>query len=138
MIHFHSEDIDFKANQVQKTKNWIRNIIQEEGFILGEVNYIFCSDEYLHQINLEYLNHDTFTDIITFDNSDEDSQIEGDIFISIERVQENAQVFQGSFEQELRRVLAHGVLHLCGYLDKKPDDEKRMREKENYYINLFN
>ncbi len=138
MIHFHSEDIDFRANQVQKTKNWIRNIIQEEGFILGEVNYIFCSDEYLHQINLEYLNHDTFTDIITFDNSDEDSQIEGDIFISIERVQENAQVFQGSFEQELRRVLAHGVLHLCGYLDKKPDDEKRMREKENYYINLFN
>ncbi len=138
MIHFHSEDIDFKANQVQKTKNWIRNIIQEEGFILGEVNYIFCSDEYLHQINLEYLNHDTFTHIITFDNSDEDSQIEGDIFISIERVQENAQVFQGSFEQELRRVLAHGVLHLCGYLDKKPDDEKRMREKENYYINLFN
>ncbi len=138
MIHFHSEDIDFKANQVQKTKNWIRNIIQEEGFILGEVNYIFCSDEYLHQINLEYLNHDTFTDIITFDNSDEDRQIEGDIFISIERVQENAQVFQGSFEQELRRVLAHGVLHLCGYLDKKPDDEKRMREKENFYINLFN
>ncbi len=137
MIHFHIEDIDFKPNQVQKTKNWIKNIIREEGYVLNEINYIFCTDEYLHQINVEYLDHDTFTDIITFDNSDENQTIEGDIFISIDRVQENAETFRSSFEQEFRRVLAHGVLHLCGYLDKKPEDEQLMREKENYYINQF-
>jgi rRNA maturation RNase YbeY len=101
---------------------------------LGELSYIFLNDEGLHKINLEYLKHDTYTDIITFDNSEDEDVIEGDIFISVERIAENAKKFKVDFEIELTRVMAHGVLHLCGYLDKKPDDVKLMREMEDNYV----
>jgi len=137
MINFHVEDIDFKFQQKLKIKNWLKSIIETEGFKTGDINYIFCSDDYLLKINIEYLDHDYLTDIITFDNSEEEELIEGDIFVSIDRVKDNAQGFQVSFEHELKRVLAHGVLHLCGYLDKTDEDEKLMRSKENHYLQLF-
>ncbi len=137
MINFHSEEIDFKVGNPIKTKRWLKKVIETEGFELSEINYIFCSDEYLHKINLEYLDHDTLTDIITFDNSEEENLIEGDIFVSIDRVNDNAKDFNSPFEQELRRVLVHGVLHLCGYYDKSVEDEKQMRAKEDFYLNIW-
>jgi len=137
MINFHLEDIDFKLQQKLKLKNWLKSVLEAEGFVLGDVNYVFCSDDYLLKINIEYLDHDYLTDIITFDNSEDEDVIEGDIFISIDRVVDNAKTFEVSTEHELRRVLVHGILHLCGYLDKTDEEEKLMREKENYYLQLF-
>jgi rRNA maturation RNase YbeY len=129
-IHFFSESIDFDLSESQKITTWIEKIITKEGFEIKLLNYIFCNDEYLHQINLEYLNHDTYTDIITFDNSEKDKTVESDIFISVERVRENATKFDTSFENELARVLIHGVLHLLGYPDKSPEEAEIMRNKE--------
>ena len=137
MINFHTEAIDFKVINPIKTKRWLKSVIEAEGFELLEINYIFCNDEYLHKINVEYLEHDTLTDIITFDNSEEDQLIEGDIFVSIERIIDNTKDFNTTFEQEFKRVIVHGVLHLCGYFDKTDEDEKQMRDKENYYIRLW-
>ena len=137
MINFHAEAIDFKVLNPIKTKRWLKSVIESEGFELLEINYIFCNDEYLHTINVEYLEHDTLTDIITFDNSEEDQLIEGDIFVSIERIIDNTKDFNTTFEQEFKRVIVHGVLHLCGYFDKTDEDEKQMRDKEDYYIRLW-
>jgi len=137
MINFHTEAIDFKVLNPIKTKRWLKSVIESEGFELLEINYIFCNDEYLHSINVEYLEHDTLTDIITFDNSEEDQLIEGDIFVSIERIIDNTKDFNTTFEQEFKRVIVHGVLHLCGYFDKTDEDEKQMRDKEDYYIGLW-
>lgn len=135
MINFFNEDIDFKLKQKNEIKKWLKDAALNEGFTIKEINFIFCSDEYLHRINVEYLNHDTLTDIITFDNSEIKGKIEGDIFISIERVKDNSGDFGVSFEQELKRVMIHGVMHLCGYKDKTPQQEKQMRAKENEYLN---
>lgn len=132
MITFHTEDIEFQLDKPEKIKDWIRQTIQEEGGTLTFINFIFCSDTYLHRINLEYLNHDTYTDIITFPYSNE--TIESDIFISIDRVRENAQTFKVSFTHELHRVIIHGVLHLLGYGDKTPEEQQQMRNKENFWI----
>jgi rRNA maturation RNase YbeY len=137
MINFHTEEIDFKVLNPIKTKRWLKSVIESEGFELLEINYIFCNDKYLHKINVEYLEHDTLTDIITFDNSEEDQLIEGDIFVSIERLTDNTQDFNTTFEQEFKRVIVHGVLHLCGYFDKTDEDEKQLRDKEDYYIGLW-
>jgi len=137
MINFHSESIDFKVINPIKTKRWLKSVIKDEGFELLEINYIFCNDEYLHSINVEYLDHDTLTDIITFDNSEEDELIEGDIFVSIERIIDNTKDFNTTFEQEFKRVIVHGILHLCGYCDKTDENEKQMREKEDYYLRLL-
>jgi len=117
---------------------WLSNvIISEELTSTDAINFIFCSDEYLHKINLEYLEHDTLTDIITFDNSENDQEIEGDIFISLERIKENAQMFEVPFELELKRVLVHGILHLIGYNDKTEEEGMIMRSKEDFYLALF-
>jgi rRNA maturation RNase YbeY len=116
---------------------WIRKITENEHKKLLAVSYVFCDDEYLYQMNVEYLQHDTYTDIITFDQSEDEKEIEGDIFISIPRVYENAKELNLLFEDELLRVLAHGVLHLCGYEDETDEQESLMREKENFYIELF-
>lgn len=121
---------------VQKVRDWLRLLIAEEGMDLAVLNFIFCSDDHLHQVNLEYLRHDTFTDIITFDNSEEDRLIEGDIFISTDRVRENAAGLKVSFREELLRVMAHGVLHLCGYRDKQPGEVALMRKKEQAALDL--
>jgi rRNA maturation RNase YbeY len=137
MINFNVETEGFKVLDIRKKKSWLKNLVKEQGFKLGELNYIFLDDEGLYKINLEYLNHNTYTDIITFDNSDEEDMIEGDIFVSIERITENANKFAVDFETELIRVMAHGVLHLCGYLDKKPAEVKLMREMEDKYIGKY-
>jgi len=135
MINFHYET-DFLIDNPALYSSWIENIISSESKNCGEVNYIFCDDNYLFKINVEYLDHDTLTDIISFDYSDH-TTIQGDIFISIERVRENAKVYNVSLENELRRVMAHGILHYCGYKDKTEEDSKLMRQKEEEKIALF-
>lgn len=132
-ISFFSEDIDFILDNQDKIQKWINLIIAKEKNVLSYINYIFCSDAYLHKINLEYLDHDTLTDIITFPYTDA-PPIESDIFISIDRVKENAKIFKTSFERELYRVIIHGVLHLCGYGDKDDESKKLMRNKEDEAI----
>ncbi|WP_448529717.1 rRNA maturation RNase YbeY [Raineya sp.] len=136
-IHFFTEIISFKLADVLKVKRWVKAVILQEKYKLGELNFIFCNDEYLHKINVAYLQHDDYTDIITFDNSEKQNIIEGDIFISVERVQENAQNLQVSFEQELHRVMIHGVLHLLGYRDKTDAEAAQMRSKENEALALL-
>lgn len=135
MISFNYET-EFELENEAHYEDWISRIIQSEGFDEGEINYIFCDDEYLHKINVEYLDHDTLTDIISFDYT-VGNLIQGDVFISIERVQNNASDFNVSFEEELKRVLSHGVLHYCGYKDKSPKDEVLMRLKEDEKIQMF-
>ena len=131
-------ETDFKLPNTENTfKQWIEKIISSENKHLGEINYIFCDDDYLHQINVEYLNHDTLTDIITFDYT-EDNVLSSDIFISIERVSDNANDFGVTFETELLRVMAHGILHLCRYKDKTEEDSQQMRKKEDEKIIFFN
>ena len=137
MINFFCEDIEFKVPQSRSTKTWLKSIATTEGFELNQLNYLFCSDEHILSINRQYLEHDFYTDIITFDNSEDEKVIEGDIFISIERVQENAKNLNQIFEVEFRRVLAHGVLHLCGYNDTDDSQEEMMRTKEDFYLSLF-
>lgn len=136
-ISFFEEDIKFPLKEKTKHKNWLRKIAANQSLTIGDLNYVFCSDQYLYQINVEYLNHKTYTDIITFDNSEEKNTIEGDIFISIERVRDNAKKEKISFEEELLRVMSHGLLHLMGYKDKKEEDQKIMREMENESILAF-
>jgi len=133
-IHFFEEDIAYKLQQKIKVKQWITAAIVEEGFKLQELTYIFCSDEYLLKINQEYLDHDTYTDIITFDSSEKEGFISGDIFISIPRIKENAEKFSVSEADELHRVIIHGALHLLGYTDKTPTAKKKMSQKEDYYL----
>ena len=136
-ILFFEEDITYSLKEKNKYKQWLKSIAEEEGYKIKELNYIFCSDEYLYQINLDYLNHKTYTDIITFDNSENKNSIEGDIFISIERIKENAQKEHVLFEKELQRVLSHGLLHLMGYKDKSEAEKAIMRHKEELAINHF-
>ncbi len=137
MVQFFCEAIEFKPKAPLKSKRWIRDIAAAEGFSIQGLNYIFCSDDYLLQINKDYLQHDYYTDIISFDNSDVDQVIEGDIFISIDRVRENALTEKTGFDQELLRVLAHGILHLCGYDDHAEEDKEEMRGKENFYLSNY-
>ncbi len=136
MINFNYET-DFSLDDEHKISNWILGTISNEGFKLEEINYVFCNDDYLHNLNVEFLNHDTLTDIISFDYS-VGRLIQGDIFISVERVEDNAKDFSVSFEEELRRVIIHGVLHYCGYKDKTEAEASEMRDKENHYLNQFN
>lgn len=134
-INFFNEDIDLSLNNSTQIVEWIKSAIQKEEQQLGTLNFIFCSDPYLHKINIEYLNHDTLTDVITFPYSE--SSIEGDIFISVDRVSENAKTFGVAFDRELHRVMIHGVLHLMGYGDKSPEDKEQMTIKENQYLDLL-
>lgn len=136
-INFFTEDIDFELPQKLKHKNWLKELAKTEGYKILELNYIFCSDEYLFQINVEYLNHDDYTDIITFDNSEDEKTIEGDIFISIDRVKENATKLDQDFNKELNRVISHGALHLMGYKDKSESESKKMRLMEDLAITLY-
>lgn len=135
MINFNYET-DFNLNNEESIASWLSNVITSENKKEGEINYIFCDDDYLHKINLEYLNHDTLTDIISFDYSI-GNELNGDIFVSIERVKDNAKDFNVSFEDELKRVLVHGILHYCGFKDKNESDELLMRKKEDEKLALF-
>ena len=135
MIDFNYET-DFKLAEEDAISSWISNVILSENKKEGEINYIFCDDDYLLTINLEHLNHDTLTDIISFDYSI-GNELHGDIFISIERVVDNAADFKVSFEEELRRVMVHGVLHYSGYKDKTEEDAALMRSKEEEKLAMF-
>ena len=135
MISFNYEN-DFKLNNEEELTNWVSGVIVSEGCKEDEINYVFCDDAYLHKLNMEFLKHDTLTDIISFDYS-VGKTLQGDIFISTERVSDNAKDFSVEFEEELKRVIVHGVLHYCGYKDKTEEDAKLMREKENFYLNQF-
>ena len=128
-IIFNTEDIDFQLVNEEKVSNWIESMVEKEGKKLGGLSYIFCSDDYLHKLNVEYLNHDTLTDVITFPYKK--NPVEGDIFISIDRVKDNAQDLNIPFETELHRVMIHGVLHLCGYMDETDEEEAIIRQKED-------
>jgi len=136
-IYFFAEEIKFSLPQKKNTKNWINSIVSNENKVLGNLNFIFCSDKYLHDLNIKYLNHDTLTDIITFNSSEIPDEISGDIFISIERVSENYKIFNNSFSSELNRVIVHGVLHLIGYQDKTTKEARIIRQKEDYYLSLL-
>jgi rRNA maturation RNase YbeY len=136
MIAFLTEDITFELKEKLKHKAWIKDAAKAEGFKIGELNYIFCSDAYLLDINQKYLGHDTLTDIVTFDNSEDPKMIEGDIFISIERVRENAVKFDTA-ESELKRVMVHGLLHLAGYKDKDKAQKELMTLKENEHLKTY-
>ncbi len=133
-INFFTEDTDFKPKQKGKIRGWIKETAQAEGRTTDDLNFVFCSDAYLLTINTQYLNHDTYTDIITFDNSDQHHVLSGDIFISIDRIRENAATYKVPEEDELHRVIIHGILHLCGYRDKTEADVTLMREKEDFYL----
>lgn len=135
-VRFFTEDLQFKLPHPRKTSNWIKATILKERKEPGNLNFIFCSDEYLHSINVQYLNHTTYTDIVTFDNSETKELIEGDVFISVERIKENASKFNTSFDEELHRVIIHGVLHLIGYSDKGTTNKAAMRRKEDTYLSL--
>ncbi len=136
MITFNYET-DFELDREGKISQWIPKVIETEGCKVGEINYIFCDDKYLHKINVEFLNHDTYTDIISFDYT-LGKTINGDIYISVERVQENAEKYNVTFEEELNRVMIHGVLHYLGIKDKTETQKKEMRSKENEYLLLLN
>ena len=132
MIAYNYET-DFLLNDTDRLSSWINNVIDKEGFTCGEINYIFCNDNYLHKLNVQFLDHDTLTDIISFDYT-MGNLISGDIYISITRVAKNAQLFQTTFENELFRVMIHGILHYCGYKDKSTSEKTEMRAKEDEHL----
>lgn len=134
MIEFYSET-DFNIEDTKALSHWISEIILHENHELGDLTYVFCDDAYLHKLNVQFLNHDTLTDIISFDNS-LGKQIHGEIYISVERVKENAGTYQVAFLEELHRVIIHGVLHFCGYKDKTKKQQETMSCKENEALNL--
>lgn len=135
-INFFNEETTFKPKQVKALREWLLNAIESENHTLAELNFIYCSDDYLLKINKEYLDHDTYTDTITFDNSESKGEILGDIFISIDRVRENAKTFKTAVKDELHRVMIHSTLHLLGFKDKTTKDKTEMTAKENKYLQL--
>ncbi|WP_353130218.1 rRNA maturation RNase YbeY [Parapedobacter pyrenivorans] len=137
-IHFFSEDTDHKPKHKTALRAWMKETVRMEGYKTGEINIVMCSDAYLLDINKKYLQHDTYTDIVTFDSSEDTGVIAGDIFVSIDRVRENAAKFDVLEADELHRVIIHGILHLCGYGDKKKKDKARMTEKEDFYLAIRN
>jgi len=135
-IHFFEEGITYKLKHKTAIRQWVTSTIQAEGYKLKQLSYIFCHDNYLLQINRQYLNHDTYTDIITFDNSDIEKVIIGDIFISIDRIRENAAKLNITETDELHRVIIHGALHLLGYKDKTSVTKQKMTQKEDFYLKV--
>lgn len=135
MVNFQSEN-DFVLDSEKTYKKWLADIAIVHGKLISDLGYVFCSDSFLYQMNKEYLNHDTYTDVITFDYV-EDDLIKGEIYISTDRVTENAIEFNVQFDHELKRVMAHGLLHLCGYGDRNSDEIIRMRELENNALKMF-
>ena len=135
MIAFNYET-EFQLKDENLSEKWIEKVVLEKGFEIGEINYIFCDDAYLHRLNVEFLQHDTLTDVISFDNT-LGKLISGDIFISVERVMENAADFKVSSEEEIHRVMIHGVLHYIGFKDKSEEDKKEMRSAENRALSIL-
>ncbi len=138
MITFTTIDIDLPIKvDFNKIRNWLVGLINEEGKTLGEINYVFCNDSYLHKINLEFLQHDTLTDIITFPTTNDSEIISSDLFISVDRIMENSELLKLDLNSEFLRVIVHGILHLLEYDDKTEKQILLMREKENTYISKF-
>ncbi|GBU08705.1 endoribonuclease YbeY [Bacteroidales bacterium] len=135
-IHFEVEDVKFPPIKKRISSSWIKTVIDSYGFIAGDIAYIFCGDEKILEVNKEYLQHDYYTDIITFDYT-EDLKVSGDLFISLDTVKTNAEKFGTIYEEELRRVMIHGILHLCGFGDRGDEEQKTMREKEDQALNIF-
>ena len=135
MIDFNFET-KFSLDNYKVVSSWVSNAIVDEGFLEGDINFVFCDDTYLHKLNIEFLSHDTLTDVISFDYT-VGKIISGEVFISIDRVKENAMLYNVSFDDELLRVIIHGVLHFCGYSDKSESDILMMRNKENHYLSIF-
>ncbi len=136
-IFFFSEDLNFTLKNKTVIRSWLLDVIQAEGYMLSELNFIFCSDAYLLDINKRFLQHDTFTDVVTFDSSEEPKTIQGDIFISVDRIRENASTYKEPFLKELCRVMVHGTLHLLGYKDKSKTDKARMTDREDHYLAIL-
>jgi rRNA maturation RNase YbeY len=136
LIAFFSEDTEFKPSSRKQLRDWTIKVIKREGYQPGAINFIFCSKKYLLPLNQTYLSHNYHTDVITFDQSEENTQIAGDIYVGVEQVVENAQSFNQDFEQELKRVMIHGILHLMGYNDKTSEEKEEMRKKEEAYLSL--
>ena len=135
-ISFFFEDTPEITLPIQKLSDWLQFVSDSESHSIQELNYVFCSDEYLYQMNLKYLGHDYYTDVITFDNSEKEGIIEGDVFISVDRVSDNANDQGQTFLEEVRRICVHGLLHLLGYADKSSEEKALMTEKENAYLSL--
>ena len=138
-VHYHTEDCRYRLPEKRRTSAWLREVAAEEGYRMGEVNYIFCSAQRLLEMNRQFLGHDYFTDIITFDYSDLKGEgvIHGDIYIDIETVRDNARIYGVSWLNEMRRVVVHGVLHLCGQKDKTPRANAQMHRKEDKYLKFW-
>lgn len=136
MIEFSIEDVNVPGLDSEHFAIWLNQVIVNEGFETGDINVVFCSDEALLKMNINFLQHDFYTDIITFDYS-EDSIVCGDLFISIDRVVDNAEILSTDYSEELKRVCVHGVLHLCGYKDKSKEEEHQMRLKEDFYLKKY-
>ena len=137
MVSYFLQDIDFVFKHKRLNNSWLKLVAESEIKKLGNINIIFCSDNYILDVNVKYLGHDYFTDIITFDYC-EKNILSGDLFISIDTVRDNAEFYKTEFKDELNRVIIHGLLHLIGYDDHTPEEQKIMREKENYYLELRN
>ncbi len=136
MISFESEDVDFQPKGKLLLKKWIKQVVESYGFKTGDLTYIFCSDDKIIEVNRQFLQHDYYTDVITFDY-DEDGVVSGDMFISVDTVRTNSEQYAPSFEDEMNRVIIHGVLHLCGLKDKAPEDEKKMRAAEEKALSML-
>ena len=138
-VHYHTEDCRYRLPEKRRTSAWLNEVAAEEGYRMGEVNYIFCSAQRLLEMNRQFLGHDYFTDIITFDYSDlkDECVIHGDIYIDIETVRDNARIYGVSWLNEMRRVVVHGVLHLCGQKDKTPRANAQMHRKEDKYLKFW-
>ena len=136
MIQYYNESCNYSLPKKRLTSAWLKSLAQQEGYALGEVNYIFCSAEHLLEMNRQFLGHDYFTDVITFDYSDRkvEKVVSGDVFIDVETVADNARIYGATKLQEMRRILAHGLLHLCGQKDKTPSAERQMHRKEDKYL----
>ena len=139
MIRYYNESCNYALPKKRLTSAWLKSLAQQEGYALGEVNYIFCSAEHLLEMNRQFLGHDYFTDVITFDYSDRKGTkiVAGDVFIDVDTVADNARIYGTTKTNEMHRILAHGVLHLCGQKDKSPRDEKQMHRKEDKYLKLL-
>jgi rRNA maturation RNase YbeY len=136
-VHFYFEKVTFPLKERKKLKRFINSLIIKEKMNLNDLNYIFCDDKALLEINRKYLNHNFYTDVITFDLSSSPKEILADIYISIDRIKENAKGLKLSLKEEIHRVMLHGLLHLCGYNDKTVAQKKLIRKKENFYLNLY-
>ena len=139
MVRYYNDSTNYRLRKKRRVAAWLRSVAEEEGYALGDVTYIFCSSAVHRQMNIDYIGHDYFTDVITFDYSDlkGERQVSGDIFIDVETVADNARIYGATARQEMLRVVVHGLLHLCGQKDKTPRAEKQMHRKEDKYLKLW-